>query len=306
MRSAVPLAVLVASGLLAAGCGGGWRDIAVGTNSGLACAIDSKGEITCWGSYELDIDPDPAYRYESLTVDEYEMCALTEEGIAHCWGRSTPEESARFEYLTAIGQGVLAIQECGLLYYWGGSQDYVHDQIPAGDYIHVSGYSMSMDSTSYACAVNTDGDIRCFETEPEDGTYMLSLEIPDGTYKEVHTTWSAIYGLLEDGSLACAGAPDDCIMPRHDRFEQVVSGFNSICGRTDVGEVECWGDNWLGDAIRDDIEGLVFKDISVGYRLCGVLEDDTLACFGCPDCCPDSCHQDYPMCKLCFEEPGSS
>jgi hypothetical protein len=99
----------------------GWRTVATGAIS--ACAIDSGGEIHCWGWDAYGGLQSPAGSYVSLSAGPYNMCALDSGGRVACWGESrygiNSPPAGVFAEVELAGRFACGILTSGQVRCWG-------------------------------------------------------------------------------------------------------------------------------------------------------------------------------------------
>jgi hypothetical protein len=158
---------------------GEFTQVSVTSNRG--CALSAEGGITCWSAFESDpllIHVPQGTGYSNLEVaSEEEACALEATGALHCWGLdwsgSGPEEetgsSGPFTQLSAFSDVLCAIKKNDQSIWCYG----VHDaSVPTGQFTQVS------IGNSYACALDTIGEARCWKLSPFELADMALLDPP--------------------------------------------------------------------------------------------------------------------------------
>jgi hypothetical protein len=171
-----------ASGQTSAGCNppfGMFTQVSVTNDRG--CALSIEGKITCWGAPEGNLFLENVPKedgYSNLEVASQEgACALGATGALHCWGptwsASGPEEETDsnelFTQLSAFSDVLCAIKEDDQSIWCYG----VHDaSVPTGQFTQVS------IGNSYACALDTIGEARCWNLSPSEHLDMGLLDPP--------------------------------------------------------------------------------------------------------------------------------
>ncbi|NCD19639.1 MAG: hypothetical protein EOL89_06615, partial [Actinobacteria bacterium] len=292
--------------------------IAVSAGGGQTCAILEGGALFCWGrnsegqlglgdledrlvptlvaNANVEDSTVPLPPMQSVTTGYNHTCALSEGGVAYCWGRNdygqtgddpsepnlTPTplvfpDGLTFTNLDAGGNHTCAISaDAGgygdtAAYCWGYN---VYGQLGGGDW--VGEYSSDAlhvvlempvvaisAGGSYTCALTSNGAFWCWGSNKygQLGTgEPLTLENPYPMQVD-----------LEDVSAFTAGDYHGCA--------------------TNGDGTSCWGGFWQEDAVLQD--GSVWSPVPVlvdgldavavdggGYHTCAITTDDELVCWG--------------------------
>lgn len=206
---------------------------AVSTGSESACALTTAGGVKCWGSNycgELGNGSTVNFRsspvsvtgltsgVQAISVGHRYACALTTSGGVKCWG---------FVLTGLTSSPCLPNSGPG----FGVPQD-----VPG----LTSGVAAISAGVSHACAVMTNGTVRCWGTNDwgisGDGTYDNSIEPP--VDRNRHSMWwspEPVEVVKND-----TGAPLTGIV-------SVSAGSQHSCAVTETGEVWCWGSNFYGE-----------------------------------------------------------
>ncbi|HND33302.1 MAG TPA: RCC1 domain-containing protein [Myxococcota bacterium] len=54
----------------------------------MGCALDTAGEIQCWGESDYGLDSPPAGGFRDIAVDDTHACAVAEDWTLVCWGQA--------------------------------------------------------------------------------------------------------------------------------------------------------------------------------------------------------------------------
>ncbi len=78
---------------------GGGDFVSLGLTYDRACALDSAGEVWCWGvasvgelspapnnNYYIPIQPIPGYKFSEVALNWWTNCGIAVGGVARCWG----------------------------------------------------------------------------------------------------------------------------------------------------------------------------------------------------------------------------
>ena len=264
-----------------------WIDVS--TTSNTSCAIDSEGQIYCWGRWDYSSANASTTAYSQVTASNFYACAIrADDAGVDCWrfrssfdlGQDHPPESA-FSMIRAGETHVCGVRTDSTIECWGGSYDFGRGSTPDGSgWTHVeSGYNRS-------CALGSRGSLACFgESVP--------VEYPFGemTFTDVSMSgYLGVCGLTTFGTVACGQmnptgfSEGGCDEDRHGAapdgtFTDIEDqGACSTCGRRADGSVECWGETPLVATFSLPTT-LIAGYSHAGRVLCAVLDDGSLECF---------------------------
>jgi len=243
----------------AVGTGGASQWSAVGVVStqvtlgrGFACALQSSGEVKCWGLNDAgQVVEDGNYEYHSpvttpgignaveVSSGNIHSCARLSDGHVECWGSNAWRQlGVDFEQLD-------------------GNFDYPTpvDGITNAAQISAGG--------NHSCAVLTTGEVDCWGSN-------YNGQVGDDTNEEVISPFA---------------------VPGISNAIQVSGGEMHTCALLSNGHVQCWGDNskgQLGDGTTDwsvtpvTVTGLAnATQISVGSdHSCALLSTGQIKCWG--------------------------
>jgi peroxiredoxin len=136
-----------------------------------ACALDSEGKITCWGSpkgFQGSVGPFPTGngQYSDLEAGHYLTCAVTLDGDGKCWGTNKHKQAtpppAKFKEISAG-----TVHSCGIaaddtLKCWG-SDSFDRTNCPDGTYTQLEVNQL------HSCAVSTNSLISCWGFKDGEG-----------------------------------------------------------------------------------------------------------------------------------------
>lgn len=229
-------------------------------------------------------------RFASVTAGELHSCGVTPEGRAYCWGDN---------FNGALGRGTTTV---------AGS---VH-ATPAPVAGAITFRSVSAGS-GFACGLATSGEAYCWGGNHAgalgNGTNTASavpVKVAGGlTFTSVETGFAHSCGIATDGATYCWGrntagelgtgtTPQDSNVPVRVaggiRFSAVNAGTFFTCGLDAAGRAFCWGEGGRGElgtggrassstpvAVAD---GHVYASIAAGSKVCGVLPDGRVLCWG--------------------------
>jgi alpha-tubulin suppressor-like RCC1 family protein len=224
------------------------------------CAVGKDEELYCWGSnFEGQVGQnDPAGSPDLLVptrvplepgsaqvaVGQGHVCALSDAGALHCWGRNTEAQ---------LGLGRAADGQVRRPTALAGSSAYM--SIAAGQ--------------RHSCAVRRDGRLVCWG-EPFDGRLGLGAIGPDlvhepvqvgslADWQSVQVNWFHTCGLRAGGVLMCWGRNAEGQLGIGDQSTRdvpaLVSGLEGVTAvtvglfhtcATSPGGTYCWGKNEYG------------------------------------------------------------
>ena len=205
------------------------------------CAITDTGKVRCWGSNDKGIlgrgsvgapasardavDIDLGARVVQLASNSYpatgasgnHVCALTDAGAVHCWGRND------------YGQ-------LGL----GHTEDIGDDESPSTTPVQLGGPAVRVETgAGHTCAIMETGGVRCWG----DGRYGLMAHARGG------------YENVGDDEQPSA-EPEMPILKPGESVVQLALGQSHTCVLLNNGAVRCWGrgqNGALGYGDRNDI-----------------------------------------------------
>ncbi|MEX2178750.1 MAG: hypothetical protein WD801_08585 [Gemmatimonadaceae bacterium] len=275
------------------------------------CGIASGGAAYCWGGgaqsgrgylgdgavsrSETPVRVLADSAFVAVTIGDGHTCALTESGLAYCWGqndrgqvgdgtdldRSSPvlvSTSLRFLSLSAGAYHTCGVTTSNAAYCWG---DHRWGQLGVGDVEYNS------------AAVNE-------AAPPAGGGGLLVAEIAAG--------WQHTCALTTTGAAYCWGRNDDArqLGDGSDAtlrgtparvvggmtFVALTAGPLSTCGHTAADALYCWGGNYYGGLGNGETDasgvghpvraqGGPFADVGIGQgHACAIKADQRLWCWG--------------------------
>lgn len=233
--------------------GGTWTELATGVE--FNCALDSAGDVYCWG-YDGDgqlgdgtpgdesLEPtavfDVAATYTSVEAGGYHACATTSGSTIFCWG---------WNGWGHLGTGDTSNRSTPTEINTGGN---FYDRVSAG-YTHT-------------CALTIGDEAYCWGRNYQG-------ELGDGASYDYSTTPVAVAGSF--------------------LFDAIIAGDRQLsCGIEAGGTVRCWGSNWNGQMGNGTTDGsttpveawtghsLVDLDITASGTACGLDANGQVYCTG--------------------------
>ena len=249
----------------------GYRAISAGFEH--ACAIDSAGEVRCWGAdYSGQASP-PSGNFTQISAGVYGTCGVTEAQAVQCWGRNSYGEgsppSGSFTEVAMGGQSACALTTSGQLRCWG----YSYSGPPSGTFTRVARAYQEF------CATESTGNIICWDrywgpqgeirgsfAAPLGGDYNYSYgmtitgEVERWASFSYTTTgeptfWgSRLRAVSINGNNLCGVSKlDSTIVCTYSFYPDgewsnlsLGLGGDFLCAIGAAGELECWGSNSAG------------------------------------------------------------
>lgn len=244
---------------------------------GQNCAIDTAGQLKCWGDNSYGLDRPPAGYYVSVASGARVSCALRSDGEAVCWGDpaggATTPPPGPWRSLAVGSEQACGLRPDGSLQCWGIGQNGVGALAPTGErFIAVSIAFMD------GCAIRTDATLQCWGDAGPDGIALS--DVPPGHFTSVSVKNEHACALRSDGRIACWGnnyygqndAPTDA------GFIAVSAGSHFGCALREDGSAVCWG--YLYDGALNAPPGRFTQISSGGAHACATRLDGTAQCWG--------------------------
>ncbi|KAK9079303.1 hypothetical protein SSX86_000974 [Deinandra increscens subsp. villosa] len=235
------------------------------------CAIDASGkqEVICWGNNNINTTSSST----STSPELPPMAAL----------------SGGYGFMC----GILSNTSCASCW---NSTGFISDLVPQ-EYQSIS-YKYISSGKDHVCAIrgsyysDTDSGsvVDCWEIvetatgfgSKQTGVYY-SQEIGSVSFVKIASGDGFSCGSVKDGGIKCWG-PNSLPDPNvSDRFLDLASGKNSVCGILESsGEIKCWGGPDSGSGFVDPPIGKSFVALAIGdQHFCGIRRDDHgIECWG--------------------------
>ena len=282
---------------------GPYENISVG--HGVACGVDSEGNIDCWGGFD-GTPPDIEARRVSVgifTSESYQLlneypeggltedhaCALDVEERIHCWGNDQLGQldapKGRFKDIDAGPGYTCAVGEDGRVSCWGDTRFGIGSP-PEGEFETVHTAPL------YACAIDADGEAICWGHDfSQDDFVIRGLDRdpgetgrPDGPVTDLALTWHFGCGLHEDRSVNCWLADETQTWPSKEIYSpegtfRAISGAGiyHACGLRSDDTIHCW--DYRRSTYNDPPQGS-FSALDVGpWHYCAIDEEKVARCW---------------------------
>ena len=280
-----------------------------GTFNHMCMVQGETGEVRCWGDNETaKFHPtaiNDAGRYPmrgslqgrtavAVGAAGSHTCALTDDGLVHCWGDSEfgqagegdglayqglPEiipSTQSFAYMAAGFQHSCAIDTDGQTYCWGSNQ-FGQLGIVADEERHPS--PLALDHAGQALDVIITNGGTCVLDADRSLSCTLRDEVLDAITQQ---NWVSVVGGafgtcgLVDGRMLCIGSGSQVIpIGAIDDWTAVATSFWHNCGIREGGSVWCWGTDSIAEAFgpfplpgRLGAGDLPFTRITSPRRIC--------------------------------------
>ena len=219
----------------------------VSLNANVACGFGGDGTMRCWADRSHREDSGERFIAIDGSRNKYSArCGIHHDGVFECWGGHSRE--------------VVDPDDP-----WPGYEEFPF----AGEKF------TSLSAGHFACAVRTDGALRCTSFG-----YPVRWEPPVGEFVAVSVARSWACAIRTDGTLACwSGDERDEIPPTPaGRFVAVSVGDEHLCAVRVGGALVCWGDDESGKASPPPGEFLSVA-VTLGFS-CGIRADSEVVCWG--------------------------
>jgi hypothetical protein len=275
----------------------GWRSVA--TSYYHACAVDSGGQVHCWGAYFASASP--AGVHEKVFAGPVNTCAIDASGAVTCWGeddygvQNTP--SGVFVDLAISGSFACGIMSSGQIRCWG-SDDYA-GSTPTGVTSPPSGTFTDIDvHYNGACGLTSGKRVICWGgLASSNGGQYFSAGVDFCVYEELASaTGGGPWGFDSAGgfvgaNVLCSGATysPSCSVSRTTSSAYawlfgLDSSDNASCGIRPSGALACSFGAPAGDFRAVDAASWSSTGGTVvpGYATygCAISTDGHLVCFG--------------------------
>lgn len=313
-------AILLACGLLLAGCGSSPRS---SSSSGADASTDGPA-ADAHGDHDAGTVPEAGGEAGTLdggilsvSVGENFSCALRSSGHVYCWGADndgqtgygsyrtsldpSPHEVVNLDSVIQIVSGAAftcALRSDGSVSCWGSTPNGAPGSAPAASPLAVTGLGDVTEITAgdaHACARKKDSSVWCWgdnsygqlghdnTSDPDCGTVNPTKCDPTPTQVAGVTAEQLISGRY--WTCARQGTSVKCWgngAPDQVNGTVVFGGGEAACGVTSAHVVKCWGSvPYVGLGSNSSIPGLPPSDfVSLGLGSACAIANGTVYCFG--------------------------
>lgn len=244
-----------------------------------SCALDSAGEISCWGNLSQYAPyPPPAGPFDQITLGAYHMCGRRPDHTVECWifgsgPHHSPEGtfrqiSASFFYFTC------GVRDDGTVACWRADTGELLDG-PEGQFTEVTAAGL------FSCGLRPNGHAECWShsvfPEPFDPVVPPGPFVHIAGAGEQGTGETFVCGVRPGGGIECWGnGLLGLLSPPNGEYRSIATGAEFACALRTDGEVDCWG----VDVVTPEPQG-PFVEIAAGYRhACGMRTNGSFECWG--------------------------
>jgi hypothetical protein len=214
-----------------------------GAVGGVSCALNTAGELNCWGYIDGGasstwVDPPVGLTGVAELVEApYGACSLDSVGAVQCWGRdnygqvSDVPQNNGFTELWLGTRFYCAGDSAGALTCWGAWAS----ENPAT--LSDPGWSKVVSGDNGACALDSTGSITCWgevSVLPNTASGNLDIAMDDLVRCAVNAA-GGIDCAGADGHMGISGAPTD------DGYDRIWGKGVHLCASKPGGDLYCWG-----------------------------------------------------------------
>jgi cysteine-rich repeat protein len=248
MDRIAPVAVVMPSGRSFSSLGCGYHH---------ACALDTTGNVWCWGrgtygqlgrgNTDSSLSPvavtmPPGVTFASITAGTNHTCGLTVTGVPYCWGMNTQGQvgdgtttdrwvptlvtlplNVRFSAVDAAGYSNMALDLVGNLYTWG-----TYALARSGGSMYQPGLAQMPTGVTFASV--RGGEFHACALDPSGAAWC----------------WGECSAEGECGTSGGTGLIKPVAMPAATTFTGLGLGARHSCGFNAQGALWCWGRNNYG------------------------------------------------------------
>jgi hypothetical protein len=180
-------------------------------------------------------------------------CAAIDGGRVHCWFQKrtfwVPELDDAVSLSATDTQGC-AVRRHGTVMCWRFSWDLGNERVYTWS-IPLDAPTRIVTMTHGACALVSAGRVTCWMTDVRVDDAMKPAPVPNlDDVVDIAANLDSVIALRRGGDVVSfemsAPPTESRVIKKIPEATQVVIGDHAMCALTRAGEVECWGDNWMG------------------------------------------------------------
>jgi len=262
-------------------------DVSVGDNS--ACAVSSAKKVLCWGSNTAGQLGNNTTRsslemtevallnksFSRVAVGYRHACAITEDGLAYCWGDNSRQQlgvvgvDSRIPVpvpgigtATSVYSGdyhICVMQAGGSAFCWGdNSKKQINssniNQLTPTSLVVVNPTATLALGPANTCILDTLKSLNCIG----DNVKKQSPGLVAGSFNSIATGGNTVCAIKVDERVYCFGSADSsklglvnvdsasAIKMSDEAFVAVSVGAKHVCVINELGRISCWGSNTSG------------------------------------------------------------
>lgn len=260
-------------------------DPKLGVGGSHSCALNRRGEVSCWGLSQDGRILAPSDIFLDLDGALNFTCGIAEDSTLDCWGLletaggaviATP--TGTFTNISASDDTACATRTAGGVLCWGSDDYNLITDAPQSAGVVFTDIAVGQ---FHACGLRASGQISCW------GDNRFSQrDAPSGTFTRLAAGSLHTCAVRTDGTLACWGNNGDnkATPPAGNDFIEVGAGVRHSCAIHADGTAQCWGYNGEGRATPpttgQDGNPIDFAAIDLWIHTCAVDQGGQAYCWG--------------------------
>ena len=244
---------------------------------------DNDAGVTQGDYYYEDHDHDGlGQAITSVAVGDYNTCAIDSVGQLSCWGSDADNvisgiPASSNTAIVSVGQRhACKINILGKITCWGDDSHNLVSEFPAFGYP----FSAIDSDVDYSCAIDRDGGIQCWGDDANDAVNGPPAAV---NHTAISTGDNFACAVNDAETITCWGDDTNDRVngaPTTGNFTDVAAGDTFACALGTDGSLTCWGDNAFGQISGVPTAG-VFVSLALGDTYgCAIDEDEAMSCWG--------------------------